>query len=486
MFSKTERLEVHRSLAVRLTLWYAVIFAVTACAAFYLFYLFISNTIRSQTDMDLVSDVQALDSIMRLQGVEAAKRQAVLQSQAAGEKKLFFRFLSADGRVFSSSNIAHWQNIETSRAAIRHLIAGGAPVFDTIRLPQRPNEVRVLYALVGPGIIIQLGRSLEHYSRIVETFRRTFVLTMALLLIFAAGAGWFMARRALSGVQTVTATARRIAGGRLEERVPVKKRGDEIDQLAITFNAMLDRIGELLTGIRDMSDNMAHDLKGPVTRIRGLAEVTLTTSPGVEEYEKMAGSTIEECDRLLDMINTLLLISKTRAEAEAGSLAREPLNLAGLVRSACDLYQSPAEDRDIQLACSLPEHLQFHGDTRLLQRMVANLLDNAVKYTPAGGRIEVELTTGIEGQPELRVQDNGCGIASDELPHIFKRFYRSDPSRTTSGTGLGLSFCRTVARAHGGEIRAENRPGGGSRFTVTLPTWRPQDPPRPALPASAA
>jgi len=420
-----------------------------------------------------VSDVQALDSIMRLQGVEAAKRQAVLQSQASGEKKLFFRFLSADGRVFSSSNIGHWQDIKTSRSAVRHLASGGDPVFDTIRLPQRENEVRVLYALVGPGIIVQLGRSLEHYTRIVETFRRTFVVTMALLLVLAAGVGWFMARRALAGVQTVTATARRIAAGSMEERVPVKKRGDEIDQLAITFNAMLDRIGGLVTGIRDMSDNVAHDLKGPVTRIRGLAEVTLTTGHTLEEYEKMAGSTIEECDRLLDMINTLLLISKTRADAEAGRIARTPLDLAELVQNACELFRSPAEDREIILEQVLPERLDYHGDVRLLQRMVANLLDNAIKYTPSGGRVSAGLGREDNGPLALWVEDSGRGIAPRDLPHIFERFYRADPSRTTAGTGLGLSFCRTVARAHGGEIHADNRPEGGSRFTVTLPPWQP-------------
>ena len=235
--------------------------------------------------------------------------------------------------------------------------------------------------------MLQLGQSMENHTRIIEIFRKVFIVTMAILFILAVVAGWFMARRALVGVETVTQTARRISDGSLEKRVPVKKGMDEIDQLAITFNQMLDRIQKLVTGIKEMSDNIAHDLKSPITRIRGIAEISLTAGSSLTDYEGMAASTVEECDRLLEMINTMLMISKT--EAGVGQLDCRKIDIAGLVRDACDLFQSPAEDKGLKLVCNPSGKFSIYGDMRLIQRMIANLLDNAIKYTPSNGLINV-------------------------------------------------------------------------------------------------
>jgi heavy metal sensor kinase len=290
---------------------------------------------------------------------------------------------------------------------------------------------------------------------------------MASLFVFAVIVGWFMARRAVAGVETVTQTARQISEGRLEERVPVKKHQDEIDQLAITFNQMLDRIQTLVTGIREMSDNIAHDLKSPITRIRGISEVSLTTGASEKEYESMAASTIEECDRLLDMINTMLVISKT--EAGVNKLDTQEMDIAAVVRDACELFQSPAEDKDLRLICDAPGNFSISGDNRLIQRMIANLLDNAIKYTPVGESIEVAVQTKNTHAVAITVKDNGVGIGDEDISRIFERFYRCDPSRSEAGIGLGLSFARAIARAHGGDITVDSIPERGSTFTVTLP-----------------
>jgi signal transduction histidine kinase len=276
-----------------------------------------------------------------------------------------------------------------------------------------------------------------------------------------------MARRAVSGVEAVTKTAQSISAGTLEERVPVKTQGDEIDQLATTFNQMLDRIQTLVKEVKEMSDNMAHDLKSPITRIRGLAEVTLSTGKTLSEYENMAASTIEECDRLLDMINTMLMISKT--EAGVDKLLHEAFDLAALVREACDLFVPTAEDKGLSMACDAPDLLPFSGDKRMIQRMLANLIDNAINYTPSGGTVAVATSENGAGNTVLTVKDTGMGIASSDLPRIFDRFYRCDRSRSKPGIGLGLSLARAIARAHGGEIHVESIPNQGSTFTVTLP-----------------
>jgi heavy metal sensor kinase len=449
-----------------LTLWYAGIFTVSSCVAFLLFYTLITSFFRERTDQELLSQVNRFSTLLAAEGVGAIQTTAVIEAQAAGVKKVFFRFLSLSGQAFSSSNMSYWKDIGIHGIAIKELLRGRSHVFETIAIPDRKEKVRILYAMLSPSIILQVGEAMESYSRFLDGFKRIFIITMTLLIFVAAGIGWFMARRAVSGVEAVTRTAQRISEGTLEDRVPVKIQGDEIDQLAITFNQMLDRIQTLLTEIKEMSENLAHDLRSPITRIRGIAEVTLTNGKSLSEYESMAANTIEECDRLLDMINTMLMISKT--ESGVDKLSREEIDLAGLVRQACDLFEPSAEDKGVTLGCNVPVRSLLVGDSRMIQRMLSNLLDNAIKYTPSGGTVTVSVSED-DTQVIISVKDTGCGISPSDLPRVFERFYRSDQSRSQSGIGLGLSLARAIARAHGGEITATSAPNQGSTFTVTLP-----------------
>lgn len=458
---------IRHTLAFRLTLWYAGIFMLTSCVAFLFFYLLIAAVIRDRTDQDLLGEARTLASILNTQGIEAVKRQVIFEAQAAGEKKVFFRLLSFSGQEFSSSNMSYWRDIQIGIEGINQLLNEQKPVFETTRLPDRKHKIRILYSIIGRGIILQLGQSMENYTRFIEAFRKIFVATMASLFIFAAIVGWFMARRALAGVETVTQTARQISEGSLKERVPVKKHQDEIDQLAITFNQMLDRIQKLVTGIKEMSDNIAHDLKSPITRIRGISEVTLTTGASVREYKNMAASTIEECDRLLEMINTMLVISRT--EAGVNKLDAKEMDIAAAVADAWELFEAPAEDKNLKFTCDAAGPLRVSGDQRLIQRMIANLIDNAIKYTSAGGTVKVAVHRQNDHSVVITVKDSGIGISDQDLPHIFERFYRCDPSRSEAGIGLGLSFARAVARAHGGDITVSSIPDQGSTFAVTLP-----------------
>ncbi len=194
--------------------------------------------------------------------------------------------------------------------------------------------------------------------------------------------------------------------------------------------------------------------------------MNIETGYSQRDCEEMAGNTIEECDRLLEMINALLQISE--AESGAMKIDSEFLDMSYMIRSACALYQASAENKAISLETEAPEYVSFYGDKRRLQRMIANILDNAVKYTPEGGRIRVVLEDA-EDRISITVADTGAGIAAEDLHHIFERLYRGDRSRTTPGHGLGLSLAQAVAFAHGGEILVESTPGQGSTFTVILP-----------------
>jgi len=464
--SLRKRISLRNTLAFRLTLWYAGIFTVSSCVAFLLFYTLITSWIRDRTDQELLGQVNRFSTLLAAEGIEAVKNGAVIEAQAAGVKKVFFRLLSLNGQAFSSSNMSYWKNITVSGTAIKELLRGSNPVYETITIPDRKEKVRILYALLSRSIILQVGEAMESYSRFLDAFKGIFIITMTFLIFVAAGIGWFMARRAVSGVEAVTRTAQRISGGTLEDRVPVKTQGDEIDQLAVTFNQMLDRIQTLLTEIKEMSENLAHDLRSPITRIRGIAEVTLTNGKSLSEYESMAANTIEECDRLLDMINTMLMISKT--ESGVDKLSSEEIDLAGLVREVCELFEPPAEDKGVTLSCNVPVRSHLVGDTRMIQRMLSNLLDNAIKYTPSGGTVTVSVSED-DTRVIISVKDTGYGISPSDLPRVFERFYRSDQSRSQSGIGLGLSLARAIARAHGGEITGTSTPNQGSTFTVTLP-----------------
>ncbi len=456
-----------RSLAFRLTLWYAGIFALSSFLAFVFFYYVIIDVLREQTDDNLRRQLSAFSGIMQVEGITGVQQVAAMDALSGGDKKRLIRLLSRFGTEFTAAGTDYWQNVGVNAEAIRSLLTNGRPVIETVVLPERRGSLRIIYGMIGPGVIMQLGRSLAGEIRLINVFQRLFLTTLGLMFLLAAVIGWFLARRALSGVGGIAAAARRISAGDLESRAPVSARQDEIDQLAGTLNHMLDRIQTLVRGISEMSDNIAHDLKSPVTRIRGLAEITLTTDPSGDAYARMAASTIEECDRLLEMINAMLFIS--RAEAGVHDILPERVDLNALVGDAVRLFETTATDKQLRLAFDSAPAATVAGDARMLQRMIANLLDNAIRYTPAGGHVSVAIAAHSAGGLRIDFHDTGPGVTAEDQDRIFERFYRCDPSRSESGSGLGLSLARAVARAHGGDITVASTPGEGSTFSVSLP-----------------
>ena len=465
-----------RTLSFRLTLWYGIIFSLSSCLTFLFFYILIANNLKQRMDTRLSEKISEFEAVYNLQGIEEVKAAALIESQAAGEKKVFFRLLYASGVAFSSSNMSYWREIGINRQAVNQLIGSRGRVYETLTIPERLEKVRIGYGIIGKGVVVQLGYSMESDTAFIAIFNKVFLISMSALILIAAVAGWFMARRALSGVEAVTRTAQQISETDLGRRVPIMARHEEIDRLAVTFNQMLDRIEKLVAGIREMGDNIAHDLKSPLARIRGLAEMSLSEREKNSDELTLAGSTIEECDRLLDMINTMLVISKT--EAGAGELMIEPVDLAEVIRGAVDLFAPLAEDKALSITCEMPKSLPVKGDLKMLQRAVANLLDNAIKYTPRGGKIDIYGFRDMKDIERINVsiKDNGIGIDPDNLTKIFNRFYRCDQSRSTGGAGLGLSLANTIAQAHNGKIIAESMPGKGSVFTFCLPEGKPIKP----------
>jgi signal transduction histidine kinase len=455
-----------RTLAFRLTIWYALIFTLSSFGAFLVFNLLITSGLRERTDKELLIELSELSSHLVFGGLAAVELDIIHDADSSGVDRMFLRLLSTDGEALVSSDMSSWSNIAISRPVLQLLSSGTNHVFETLDIPNHEHKVRILYGIVGPGKFLQMGKSLEDDERFMGALRERFVVLMAPLMVVGALIGWFMAKRALLGVEEVTQTAEEISEGDIERRVPLGARGAEIERLANTFNNMVDRIHVLLCGMREMTDNIAHDLRSPITRIRGIAEMTMTSSDSLDEFKAMAANTIEECDNLLEMIKTMLDISEL--EAGAGDLVMGEVDMAAVVEDACELFQPLAEDKGIAVVVEVPPGALVAGDIQRLQRMVANLLDNAIKYTPTEGTVTVSIN-GDTGQIFLSVSDTGVGISGEGLAKVFDRFYRCDPSRSHAGVGLGLSLVMAIARSHGGDVAATSSPGRGSTFTVSLP-----------------
>ena len=455
------------TLALRLTLWYAAIFAVSSVVVFAFVYVLVVGFIAERTDEELRQDIDDYAALYAQEGLARVTREIVLDTQGAEAEKVFSRLWGEDRRQLAATSLSAWPGLgRVPDKALRDIATGGVPVMETLRLPSREHRVRWIIGSIGPGVALEIGQSLEEDEAFVTEMLRGFVLALAVVLLFGGPIGWFMARRALHGVKEVTHAAKEIADGALDRRVPVGSQGDELDDLARTFNTMLDRIQTLIVGMHDMTDNLAHDLRSPLTRIRAAAEMSLINAEAHDARESLAVNTIEECDRLLEMLNTTLDIAE--ADSGAARLNIDRLDLSRIVLTACELFQTVAEDNRIKLVIDVPERCIIQGDRQRLQRVIANLLDNAFKYTPMDGRIGVALQLQNQ-QIRLAIEDTGIGIAPQDLPRIFQRFYRCDPSRSQPGIGLGLSLARAFVRAHGGEITVTSTQGVGSMFTVVLP-----------------
>jgi heavy metal sensor kinase len=454
------------TLAFRLTLWYAGIFTISTLVAFGAFYLAISTVLSKHRDLDLMGDVREYSAMLATKGIGEVKSEMAWDALSDGPEHTFLRLLTMDGKELTATDMSAWRSLGTGSRALEKLKSGADFVLETLDLPEQEFKARTVYGRIGPDLVLQIGESLAEDAEFLELHRIVFIPVLAVMAIIAPILGWLMARRALSGVEEVTRTAIEISKGAMDKRVPFKARGEEIERLATTFNYMLDRINLLIRGMREMSDNIAHDLRSPLARIRGVAEMVLTTSTTAEEHKAMAASMLEECDRLLGMINAMLDIAE--AESGAGEIKLEEVDLVRVVERACELFQAIAEDNGVTIAAELPDSCLVYGETRKLQRMVANLLDNALKFTPSKGTVTVSLKAD-NGQVAIAVSDTGIGISEDDLPHVFKRFYRCDNSRAQQGTGLGLSLVKAIAGSLGGTVNATSHLGKGSTFTVTLP-----------------
>ena len=456
------------SLAGRLTVWYTIVSTLLFLVAVSTIYFLTAAVLLNQVDADLLEDIDEFNESFRTEGMVGFWRELQQEAQADGSDQILFRLYTEDGSMLRNTDDGTWSEYEAPDDLAETLQLNPDPILSTVRMEDHEFPARTVYGIVSDdngSLILQITESLEERADVLEIFRLSFMISLPFLVLLSLLSSWLMARQSLSGVQLVTNTAINISNGALSERVSLDDQGTEIDRLAATFNSMLDKIQLLIRGMREINDNIAHDLKSPLSRIRGLAESTLTGEHDEAQYQQLAGSTIEECDRLLHLINTMLDL----AETEAGLVHNmETVNLTELINDACELYQALAAENNIELNSQVNQQMLINGNKQFLQRLIGNLLDNAIKYTADGGKVTIDDEV-VGNDVLIKIADTGVGISSDDLPNIFQRFYRCDMSRSKPGTGLGLSLALAIAKAHLGNISVKSRVEQGTEFTVKLP-----------------
>jgi two-component system OmpR family sensor kinase len=460
------------SVRARLTLWYAgallAILAVASAASYALF--------RRSVMHDVDASLLLVAHVVRDNGTSATGVTLIPDPEAVAEGVFgpdlldkFFQLLDPQGTPSFRSRHLGSRSLPLSLAAQLNA-ARGHQTFETVELSGHERIRLLTLPVVRGGRLVQLvqvGISLDRAERTLGRYVETLLALIPLGLALATLGGMTIARAGLKPVADISRAARQIGAADLGERVAVRGSGDELDHLAETLNAMLARLEGAFAQMRRFAADAAHELRTPLTALRGGIEVALRADRSSAEYRAVLRSSLEEVERLIRLAEDLLLLSRLEAGGArpAARVALEPL-----VLEVFDLARRLAQPAGVVVHVEATEPLEVEGDEAALRRAYRNLVENAVKYTPAGGKVELALAR--EGSTAcLSVQDSGCGIAPADVERIFQPFVRLDAARAreTGGAGLGLAIARAIVQAHGGTIDVTSVPGSGSRFTIRLP-----------------
>ncbi len=457
MFLKNPRL-LFKSNSFRLITLYTILFVLSSLVINIYIYTVISSFIYEQSRSEIVEDLDDLAEIYQDEGLDAFRLEVFEDEEDPFLVRLTGRGNEAD--------------------ILR--VPGGWEDFDARELRPETGDREWIYAREGEddayettsltlsdGSILQLGQTVSEREDLLKKIRNIYLFAIIPVILIAYLGGLFVADRALNPIRQLINTLDSIVSrAKIDQRVPVRNEDRLNDELISLFNTMLDKIETLMNGMRSVLDNVAHDLRTPMTRLRGTAEMALEAGWDGAALREALSDCIEESERILIMLNTLMDVSE--AETGAMKLNLEEMNVAPVIGDVVDLYGYVAEEKGVSVHAGFPEELYLRADRSRIRQVLANLLDNAIKYTPSGGRIDIEASRR-EKEVEITVKDTGIGISDDELDNIWDRLYRGDKSRSERGLGLGLSLVRAVVGAHRGHVEVLSKPGAGSVFSVYLP-----------------
>jgi len=463
-----------RSIRIKLTLWYTGLLTLTCLLLGGLSYGLLTYSLSRDIDYALRGIADVLETTVK------PRNDTMHPAEIDDMFRQFFGFSPLERRIDffnltgrrqpEQNRQASGLEIPLSNSALE-AAAGGQRVFETIRGENRPPMRVMTTPVIDDGRVVNVVRVAMSLENMQETKRRFLVIVAGLLpvmLLLSGGGGWLLAGRVLRPIDTMTRSANKISAEHLNQRLTVSGNGDELDRLARTINAMLDRIDDSVQEMRRFSTDASHELQTPLTILKGEMEVALLKPRSPATYQQVLHSSLEEIERINRLVEGLLLLA--RADVGLLKLDLEPVDMAQLCLRLCNQLQPLARENNIALSHGTLAPVLVDGDELQLQRMITNLIDNGIKYTPAGGHVTVSVDKE-DGRALIRVQDSGAGVPTEDVREIFNRFYRTAQARrqNSRGSGLGLSIVRSIALAHHGNITVENAADGGSIFFVSIP-----------------
>ncbi len=451
----------------RIAIVYALLFLITSIGLFGAAYFLFSRSLH-QRDRDIIeSKFREYTAVLEKGGPDRLHG-IVLSPQFLDKARFFVRLTDRTDRAIFlhiPDDIAG----ETDSVELEKQLSGISHWQDWTKV--RPNKTQDDFLLMrsGPlpsGLRLTIGKSSEESEDQLESFRQSFLTVLIPLVFLSLLIGAWVASRFLRPIQELTSAMGNILGGNINARAPVKGNRDELDELSQLFNRMLDRISGLMSTLKETVDNVAHDLRTPLTRLKMAAEVGLQKASSVESTRDALVECVEDADSILRMLNAILEISE--AEAGTARLNFQKISAKDIFSEITELYSMVAEDKQIELRTSVPDDFSIYGDHGKLLQALGNLIDNAIKFSPSG--TAVELYAKRDGTFDvLAVKDQGPGIPASELSKVWTRLYRGEKSRTRPGLGLGLSIVQAIASQHGGEAVLDNHPGQGTTFYIRIP-----------------
>ena len=452
---------ISQALGLRLAAWYLGTFLASTLVIGGLSYGLLASLLESRDHDIIQSTMREYATRYQAGGLQALARAIEIEQRSGTREPLFIRLVGPFQDVLFYSLPEAWGAFDVTQ-----LPGGADAIWGQVRARDRNAVLEVASIAVGGGTVLQVGKTNEARQQLLSTFRRVLILGAGLALMIGVIGGVFLTRSTLKPLRDLRDAVRRILQtGQTDDRVPVYGTEDAVDELSHLFNAMLARITTLIHGMRNALDHVAHDLRTPMTRLRVTAESALATNDPAKHREALSDC-LEESERVLSMLTTLMDIS----EAETGTMKLNvsEVDLAKLAREVRDLYEDSADAAGIEFHVDVPAGLVVNADRDRLRQALANLVDNAIKYTSRGGRVDLQASSDHQ-TVQIRVSDSGSGISEQHLPRIFDRLYRGDQSRATRGLGLGLSLVRAYVEAQGGTVTVTSSPGKGSTFVITLP-----------------
>jgi signal transduction histidine kinase len=444
---------------------YMLVFLIAASGIIGYLYWHTNDLLMRQVVQTLTAEVTGLREQYRAGGAE--RLSAAVQERASETEGGLYLLSTADGRRLSGNLIAVPREVKATPS-------GALFSYDRTASSGPPGpRTRVAAGVavdVPDGLTLVVARDVQDQRTFADTLRGTLLWSLGLLALFGLGGGLLASLGIARRIDAVSGTARSIMAGNLSQRIPLNGSGDEFDRLSVNLNAMLERMEQLMAGMREVSDNIAHDLKTPLSRMRNRLEATLREPDDGQRYGRALEQTIEDSDALVRTFNAMLAIA--RLESGAASEPMAPVDISALVAEAAELYEPVAEEAGFTLDVTVDSGLGVQGNQPLISQALANLIENALKYgagLDAAARA-ISVSASREGaEVVIAVADRGPGIVPADRERALERFVRLDASRTTSGSGLGLSLVAAVARLHGGTVElGDNSPG--LVVTVRLPT----------------